>query len=304
MTAEYVAVVAHDAGGAEILSSLVRREQAAYFRPHLFVLDGPARKIFTSKLGALKTLELTDALAMSSSLLCGTGWQSTLETDAIRLARSQGKRSVAFLDHWVNYRERFVRNGVTILPDQIWVGDSIAQNLATQTFSHVPVTNVGNAYFEDIHQLFSEYPPPASQEGINVLFVGEALSEHALLVHGNSLHWGYTQQQALAYLLDHIGTLGVPIAQVIVRPHPAENRANYDPIIEKHRSWVHLSTNHDLFADIAHSDWVVGCNTMAMVVGLIAGRQVLCSIPPGGRQCMLPQPQIIHLQSLVTASAA
>ena len=41
-----------------------------------------------------------------------------------------------------------------------------------------------------------------------------------------------------------------------------------------------------------------------MVVGLIAGRQVLCCIPPGGRPCMLPQPQIVHLQSLASAAAA
>ena len=109
MSAECVVVVAHDAGGAEILSSLVRRERAADLRQHVFVLEGPARQIFAAKLGAPENLPLDEALAMSSSVLCGTGWQSMLETDAIALARAQDKRSVAFLDHWVNYRERFIR---------------------------------------------------------------------------------------------------------------------------------------------------------------------------------------------------
>ena len=116
-------------------------------------------------------------------------------------------------------------------------------------------------------------------------------------------HKGWTREQALAYLLDHLDTLGAPVAQVVVRPHPAEDPANYDDVIKKYPHTVHLSQGHDLFDDIAASDWVVGCNTMAMVVGLIAGRQVLCCIPPGGRPCMLPQPQIVHLQVLAAARA-
>ena len=303
MSAECVAVVAHDAGGAEILSSVVRRERAANLRQHVFALKGPARQIFAAKLGVPENLPLDEALAMSSSMLCGTGWQSTLETDAIALARAQGKRSVAFLDHWVNYRERFIRRGEWILPDEIWVGDAIARDLASQAFPGLPVTNVGNAYFDDIRQWFTKQRPPGALQGLSVLFVGEAIREHALREHGAPLHWGYTQQQALAYLLDHLDTLGAPVAQVIVRPHPAEDPTNYDEVIKKHAHTVQLSQGHDLFDDIAASDWVVGCNTMAMVVGLIAGRQVLCCIPPGGRPCMLPQPQIIHLQVLAAAGA-
>ena len=37
---------------------------------------------------------------------------------------------------------------------------------------------------------------------------------------------------------------------------------------------------------------VVGCETMAMVIALIAGRRVFTSIPPGGRPCRLPQREI------------
>ena len=304
MSAECVAVVAHDAGGAEILSSLVRRERAASLRKHVFVLEGPARQIFVAKLGAPENLPLDEALAMSSSVLCGTGWQSTLETDAIALARTQSKRSVAFLDHWVNYRERFIRGGEWFLPDEIWVGDAIARDLASQAFPGLPVADVGNAYFDDIRQEFAKQRPPGTPQGLSVLFVGEAIREHAQRTHGDPLHWGYTQQQALAYLLDHLDAMGAPVAQVVVRPHPAEDPATYDEVMKKHPHRVQLSQRRDLFDDIAGSDWVVGCNTMAMVVGLIAGRQVLCCIPPGGRPCMLPQPQIVHLQSLASAAAA
>ena len=48
------------------------------------------------------------------------------------------------------------------------------------------------------------------------------------------------------------------------------------------------------------ADVVVGCASMAMVVGLLAKKRVICSIPPGGRMCALPQKGIEHLQVLVS----
>ncbi|MGB1984427.1 MAG: hypothetical protein ACPHOH_03080, partial [Porticoccaceae bacterium] len=43
----------------------------------------------------------------------------------------------------------------------------------------------------------------------------------------------------------------------------------------------------------------VGCESMAMVVGLLAKKRVISAIPPGGRPCQLPQPAIENLQQLV-----
>src|SRR5882757_9782792 len=100
-----IAVVAHDAGGAEVLSSYLRRSGTSA----LLVLEGPARAVFARKLGTIEVSSLPDAIARSSSVLCGTSWQSNLEFDAIALARAAAKHCVAFIDHWANYSERFVR---------------------------------------------------------------------------------------------------------------------------------------------------------------------------------------------------
>ena len=93
------AIVAHDAGGAEVLSSYVRQQGLDC----LFSLRGPALAIFERKLGPIENLDLALALQCSERLLCGTSWQSDLELEAIQLARDLGKPSVAWLDHWVNY---------------------------------------------------------------------------------------------------------------------------------------------------------------------------------------------------------
>ena len=143
-----IAVISHDAGGAEILSSYVRQRDLDC----LFVLEGPASKIFERKLGSIRVCKLEDAVRQSQSILCGTSWQSDLEFNAIKLARKIGRRSIAFLDHWINYRDRFIRSNEIILPDEIWVGDSISQVMAQEIFTSLPITLVDNPYVQDIRK--------------------------------------------------------------------------------------------------------------------------------------------------------
>ena len=46
---------------------------------------------------------------------------------------------------------------------------------------------------------------------------------------------------------------------------------------------------------------VVGCESMAMVVALMAGKSVYSSIPSGGRNCTLPHEGIIKMKDLFTS---
>ncbi len=110
-----VAIVCHDAGGAEIISSYIKRHGLVCE----YALAGPALKIFKRKLGIHHVKSVEYVINNSEWLLCGTGWQSEFEWKAIQLARDMGKKSVAFLDHWTNYFERFVRLGNIHLPDEI-----------------------------------------------------------------------------------------------------------------------------------------------------------------------------------------
>jgi hypothetical protein len=293
-----LAIVAHDAGGAEILSSYVRHMEPLARTRCVFTLEGPARRIFAAKLGPVAHTPLDAALAQSASLLCGSGWQSDLEVEAIVRARHLGKKSIVFLDHWVNYRERFVRGAQTYLPDEVWVGDSIALQRARDALPGMPVTLVENPYFLDVRDEFRSRPAPPAGAGVAVLFVCEPVREHALRQHGNERHWGYTEEDALRYFLDHVGALGQPVARIVVRPHPAEPANKYASLVADYALPVRLSDGGDLFDAIALSNWVAGCNSMAMVVGLLAQRQVVCCIPPGGRPCVLPQPEIQQLQVL------
>ena len=50
------------------------------------------------------------------------------------------------LDHWVNYPMRFERQGARVLPDEAWVTDDWAADLARRCFPGLAVRQKPNAY--------------------------------------------------------------------------------------------------------------------------------------------------------------
>lgn len=286
-----VAIVAHDAGGAEVLSSYVARQRVSC----KFVLEGPALKIFERKLGTIALTPLQGAIEACNSLLCGTSGKSELEWRAIAAATEAGKPAIAFLDHWVNYRKRFIRGGLEHLPDAIWVGDEAAEEIARKTFPETPVQRVSNPYFEDIREELSEIELTtglSDRSGLRVLFVCSPVKE-------NASAWGYTEFDTLRYFFSNRSVLGRPVASLVIRPHPSEEPDKYRPIVAEFGEGVRLGGDKPLLREIAESDVVVGCGSMAMVVALVAGRRVISAIPPGGRASSLPQLEIESLQQLL-----
>jgi hypothetical protein len=292
-----LAVVSHDAGGAEILSSHVRQQGIEAE----FVLDGPAQRVFARKLGVVASGRLDEVLRRAGSVLTGTSWQSDLEIDAIRLARTLGKRSVSFIDHWINYGERFTRRGNTHLPDEIWVGDAIAAEIAKRYFPATPVRVVENPYFADIRAELSKLPRriKVAGGGASVLYVCEPVREHALRQFGDERHFGYVEEEALRFFLEHIDRVTGRVERVTIRPHPSEAADKYSWAAAEFALPLARGGQRPLVEEIGGADVVVGCESMAMVVGLLAGRRVVSSIPPGGRPCGLPHPAIEHLQTLI-----
>lgn len=290
-------VISHDAGGAEVLSSYVRQRGIDC----LYVLEGPAREIFERKLGPVETIPIEEAIQLAASILCGTSWQSDLEFRAIKLARSAGKRSVAFLDHWVNYRERFVRLNETCMPDEIWVGDSVAEKLATRIFPNTQIRLVENPYFHEILEELAAFSVqrPSDKASVSVLYVCEPVREHALRQFGDERHWGYVEEEALRYFLANVSALGKSIDRILIRPHPSEPNNKYNWAQQEFDLPIAQGGLRPLLEEIAAADVVVGCESMAMAIGLFADKRVVSCIPPGGKRCALPQSQIESLQSLL-----
>ena len=301
-----VAVVCHDAGGAEVVSNWMEESTSFKF---MSLLAGPALRIFTDNLRSANCSncdDLDNLVAECDWLLCGTSWQSSIELDAIKKFRSANKKTVAFLDHWVNYEERFEIGSKLVLPDEIWVGDHYAFQIANEKFKTTPVIKVGNAYFNKIKNQFLDLSSKGPQDKISCLYVCEPIKEHAFLKYGDARYWGYTEEDALEYFLTHRLYISNHIETVVIRPHPSERSDKYNWVLEKYGDEINLEIGGKLSIseEISNSVLVVGCESMAMVLGLLADKVVISSIPPGGKCCSLPHKEIKSLQNVVRKNNA
>ena len=291
-----ITAVAHDAGGAEIVSSYVRQHPGDW----IFCVDGPARTIFERKLGAIVSAPLEMAVQQGSWVLTGTGWQSDLEWHALGIARHLGKKSVAFLDHWTNYPMRFDRGGVVHLPDELWVGDQYAEAIAKKSFGAIRVSLVPNPYLIDVIREIEIASRLVSgiREVPQVLYVSEPIRDFA---KQSGKPWGYDEFDALRFFLRNADRVAPNAKRIVIRPHPAEPPGKYDCLLREFPTMpITLSRSSSLSEDVAMADVVVGCETMALVVAIGAGRRVISCVPEGGRPCSLPHNNLEHLTRLVS----
>jgi len=291
-----IALVSHDAGGAEILSSWILKNP----QPYCLVLDGPAIKIFIRKLGEVNNCHLEDVIEYCDWILCGTSWQSNLEKKAILQSKNLNKKIIAFIDHWTNYIERFQLDGKTVLPDEIWVGDSEAEKIAKYYFPQVKVLFQKNPYFAEIKKEFKKIQKTNSKiEKNTILYLCEPIREHALISYGDENYWNYTEEEALIYFLKNINVISSNVRKIEIRLHPSEKNNKYDWVKKYNLKITEISNNKSLIEQINGAEIVIGCESMSLVVALIAKKRVISSIPPKGKPCSLPQGKIEKLNELV-----
>ena len=290
-----IGIVCHDEGGSQLISNWVASTEKYSF---LYSLSGPAVKIFEKNLSIHNNLALAELVKDCDRLICGTSWQSDVEISAIRSFKAEGKKTIAFLDHWSNYKERFRHKNDIVLPDEIWVADEYAQDIANNIFVDIPVKQMGNAYFSKIKKELSRSKMTKESE-TTALYVCEPIREHALKQEGNERFWGYTEEDALNYFLDNISYLPKKINHIIVRPHPSERKDKYNWALSREGLDIRIGGQESLAKEITSSSCVIGCESMAMIIGLLAGKLVISSIPPDGRECVLPHKEIMPLKSFV-----
>lgn len=284
-----IAVVCHDAGGAEIVSSLLRRQNIKC----KYALFGPALPIFQRKIENITNQTIAAAICDADLLICGTSKPTTYELDAIALAHFRGIKSIAILDHWINYRERFLLENQLIIPDEIWVVDEVAEQLASEKLPEFKINLIENPYKEDIlEELISAKQQCLNnsfgKNGKTVLYVTEPTSEHAKRKYGDYRYWGYTEKEAVKYFFENIKLIASGISKVIIRPHPSEVESKYLFALNNLNFEVIINKESELVAQIAEADIIAGCNSMAMIVGTWAKKRVICCIPPAGRGYNLP----------------
>ncbi len=301
LSGQRVLVVSHDAGGAEIVSSWVKKKGGSHFK---FLLEGPAIKVFSKKIEGLENLDRrcleASALRQFDFVLTGSGYISDLEKKAVRAARAAGVSAATYLDHWTCYEARFIEDGKLVLPDEIWVGDAHAYKLATEKFPGVKIRLEPNIYWEEVSQIIKGLS--SSERGrtahpARVLYCCEPISEAYKKMHGDPDYAGYTEYAALEGYLEYLAASEDRIEMFRLRLHPSEPPGKYDSIIQMFRKAFPIEQNikTSLIEDCAWADWVAGCETMALVIALLAKKKVFSVIPKGGKSSSLPFDGIVRI---------
>jgi len=279
-----LAVVCHDAGAANLILHWVGQDIVVPVQPFM---AGPARTLWEARFPGHPLCEsIEQALNGASCLLSGTGWASDVEHRARVLAASIGLPSIAGLDHWVNYPDRFRRSHEIQWPDAVIVTDRWARQEARKIFSNEAIFEWPNRYLEfEISQIT---PPPPDGD---ILYICEPARSN----------WGRDVEgefQAIEFFLEKIDVvLSGHSRRIRFRPHPSENPQKYDAII-RGLAYAELDGSPSLGESISRSTVVGGMSSAAMIVALMSGRPVFSSLPPWAPPCPLPHDGIIHLREV------
>jgi len=274
---EYIGISCHDAGGAEIISSYVIKHSQYKF---LFNLSGPSIQIFKKKKIKLKNnLNKKNFYEKSNIFLCGSSSLSDHELKTIKKSKLLKKKCIVFLDHWVNYGERFIRNKVRCLPDEIWVGDKYAQKKAFKIFGKKIVHLKINPYFQQLSKIKKNNN--STKIKYDILYLTEPISSQ----YKKKL--GYNEIDCFKNFLQNINLFTDSI-KLKIRLHPSENNIlKYTNLITDKNIKIFHDKTSILLNDILSSKNIVGAETNAMVVAIKLKKNVYSAIPYKFK-CRLP----------------
>ncbi len=280
-----------DRGGAEavlpVLESLAARGTRV-----TTVAWGPARALLRDR--GLASLSLAPTLApravlaalesaRATALVTGTSWgDDRPEPPFLTAARELGVPSLAVLDFWSNYAERFAGG----LPDEIAVMDQRARHEAIAAgLPPERITVTGNPHYERLLDRFDGFGHSArlafrervglSRRDTAVLFVSQPLGA----LYGDRLGWTETEVlTAVRAGLERVAEwLGHRLV-LAIRPHPR------DPALPKldssDRVLVRPALDHDAMAWALTTDLVVGMTSAVLVQAALLGARVV-AIRPG-----------------------
>ena len=264
-----ILVVSHDVGGSNIIKNFFDH----YKLKAKFYLRGPALKIFKKK----KIKNFSENIKEAEIIITGTGWQTNLEYKAIKSARKYNKICLTFLDHWTNYKKRFVRNGKIVLPDKILVFDKDSQSNIKKIFKNkVDIVKLTNFYFKNFIKKLKK----------------QKISKNILYLSSN-----YDQAlkkkidiKLLENFLEKIANLrGYRKLSIDIKPHPTENFEKYLAVKKKNKKIRNIIVNKKLEQILLGYKIVAGTETSGLVLAKICKLKTINNVYNSGIKKSLPK---------------
>jgi len=260
--------VAADAGGANVLASLIktRNLQGDY------LLSNPATRIFKDAgLIGTRIQAEQNTFREYEIMLSSTGKDSGFEIQAMSHAMRAGVRVIAILDHWVNYRNRFTLDGLVYRPNAMIATDSESIRRAKIAFGEIELFTETNFYLK------SEVNQAKSSKTIEIDFL--LLDEKSGMMQKEKSPNFIFYSELVAKLMAIDSSL-----RIAVRPHPARKPFELDKFEE---SGISVSRGNSLGFDIGRSLNLIGLSSMSFYIAFLAGKSIF-SLEPNVSMISLP----------------
>lgn len=280
------ALVAHDAGGANHIISWLKNSKNKNFK---FFFHGPARKIFEDNFPTkINCHSIDEVLTNVDYLICGTGWQTTIEIECIKEAKKRNIIVICVLDHWVNYLKRFNYKGDYFFPNKIWVTDDYAKKISDTTFPNIPSTIIENTYAKDILSNSDEL----SLKKNCLLYVCEPIRSN----------WGKEipgEFQAIKFFFNSLALMGYEEnIKIKFRIHPSEEFNKYDLIFKEFKKYNISIDTDDIGTSLNKSLAVIACQSYVLHLSIMLKIKTFSSLPPNAPPSSLPHKEIVYLREL------
>jgi hypothetical protein len=251
-------IISKDAGAANMIFNYLKSSKNYFY----CYLKNPAKKIFKHKnfikLRNIKNLKKYDLL------ITGTSVENKLELDNIQAAKKLGIHTVTFLDHWTNYKKRFLLKNKFIIPDEIIAFDSNSFSLARNIFSKqilkktLTLNKINNNYFKIIHN--------KKKNDLLVLSSNyDSLKNHT--INDNKILFNFFKK-------NYFFLKSKKINKYYLKYHPSENKSKFIPLVKKLKNEFNIDikiTDKDLKKITKLTKYVVGYNSMAIVIAKLSG---------------------------------
>jgi hypothetical protein len=246
-------------------------------------------------------------------VLTGTSMKPLRDAAFWRRARERSIPTLAVLDHWAHYAERFSDPDgppFSYLPDVVAVMDESARAvMISQGCPAERVTVTSQPAFDDFDSLTPEAERnlrevsrrelAVSSDDILMVFASEAIAKHFGADENSPLFLGYTETDALRVILEASRVLPKDVRRrlrVIVKLHPMEGPERLQPFVNEFADLhVRILQHFPPKKLIAASDVVTGMTSIFLLEAALFGRPSI-SVEP---RCSVPHSYITHQGGLI-----
>ncbi|MDC0156187.1 hypothetical protein OAK38_00330 [Verrucomicrobia bacterium] len=303
-----ILVLANDAGGANLLKSLIYVEKDLASWTVSTPADSPASRIL-NELEDIDHLDLEgpDPIAKIRSfrpdlVIFNPGWNS-FPSEAIAGKDDLGFPTAAILDHWIDYDKRLNEDDA----DFFIVCDKYAFKTASEA-SLSTILKLNNYHLINLAKLGDHYNGLA-QSAPDVLYISQTIGLHEDFKSGidyDFTYHGLEEGKIIRQLLENFQDFSeqFQVTGIRFRLHPSETEFRHYQLVDKFPAIptsIESSSSISLAESIANSRVVIGINSMAIYEAHLLGHPAFAIRPQPSTAINIPIPETQKLNRVTDA---